>query len=104
MTRQEAIDELHKHYVPEYVNYIVTALTDGATPSDAPTINAIPIPEDATNGDVIKAVFPNVKIIVSETGEIAHIHENTLIKDNFMFVQVSTKWLSTPYKAESEEV
>lgn len=61
MTKQEAIDELHKHYVPEYVNYIVTALTDGATPSDAPTINAISIPEDATNGDVIKAVFPNIE-------------------------------------------
>ena len=70
--------------------------------ANAPTINAIPIPEDATNGDVIKAVFSNVKIIVSETGEIAHIHENALIKDNFMFVQVSTKWLDTPYKAESE--
>lgn len=67
------------------------------------TSYCINIPEDATNGDVIKAVFPNVKIIVSETGEIAHIDGNTLIKDNFMFVQVSTKWLNSSYKAESED-
>lgn len=66
MTKQEAIDELNKHYVPEYVNYIVTALTDGATPSDAPTINAIPIPENATNGDVIKAMFPTAKFYCAE--------------------------------------
>lgn len=61
------------------------------------------IPPNATNEEVLKAVFPNIKITVNETGEIAHIHENTLIKDNFMFVQVSTKWLNTPYKTESEE-
>lgn len=61
------------------------------------------IPPNATNSEVLKAVFPNIKIIVSETGEIAHIHENALIKDNFMFVQVSTKWLNTSYKTESEE-
>ena len=30
--------------------------------SGCPTINAIPIPEDATNGDVIKAMFPNTNI------------------------------------------
>lgn len=58
----------------------------------------INVPEDATNSEVLKAVFPNIKIIVSETGEIAHIYENTLIKDNFMFVQVSTKWLNAKYK------
>ena len=28
----------------------------------APTINAIPIPEGATNGDMIKALFPRIKI------------------------------------------
>ena len=30
--------------------------------SGCPTINAIPIPEDATNGDVIKAMFPNLEV------------------------------------------
>ena len=50
MTRQEAIDELHKHYVPEYVNYIVTALTDGATPSDAPTLKQEPCDDTVSRG------------------------------------------------------
>lgn len=35
--------------------------------SGCPTINAIPIPEDATNGDVIKAIFPNF-----HTDELSH--------------------------------
>lgn len=92
MTKQEAIDELHKHYVPEYVNYIVTALTDGATPSDAPTINAIPIPEDATNGDVIKTILPFVEVIENEHGVFINIQNVLLDKD----------WWNAPYKSESE--
>ena len=30
---------------------------------NAPTVNAIVIPEGATNGDVIKAVFPNKQFV-----------------------------------------
>lgn len=62
---------------------------------------AILIPNDATNSEILKMVFPNIKITVNETGEIAHIHENALIKDNLMFVQVSTEWLNAPYKKEA---
>lgn len=91
MTKQEAIDELLKHYVPEYVNYIVTALTDGATPSDAPTINAIPIPEDATNGEVINMVFPNIHII-----EV--FPEVYLFINNNMVARIDINMWNAPYK------
>lgn len=93
MTKQEAIDELHKHYVPEYVNYIVTALTDGATPSDAPTINAISIPEDATNGDVIKSVFQNVEIIPN-----SYTPSVDLSVGGIMMMRVDRNWWNAKYK------
>lgn len=53
----------------------------------------------ATNKEVLEVIFPNIKITVNETGELAHIDGNSLIKDNLMFVQVSTEWLNAPYKA-----
>lgn len=34
MTREDAIKEINKVFVPAYANYIVTALTEGATVSD----------------------------------------------------------------------
>lgn len=34
MTREEAINEINKVFTPAYANYIVTALTEGATVSD----------------------------------------------------------------------
>lgn len=96
MTKQEAIDELLKDYVPEYVNYIVTALTDGATPSDAPTINAIPIPEDATNGDVIKAMFPSIHMI--EVFPKVHLFIN-----NCMVARIDINMWNAPYKYRKEQ-
>lgn len=94
MTREEAIDELHKHYVPEYVNYIVTALTDGATPSDAPTINAIPVPDNATNGDVIKAMFPDAEPIKKYTNSVFI----RAWKPFFVACEFDTDWWNAKYK------
>lgn len=34
MTREDAINEINKVFTPAYANYIVTALTEGATVSD----------------------------------------------------------------------
>lgn len=34
MTREEAINEINEVFTPAYANYIVTALTEGATVSD----------------------------------------------------------------------
>lgn len=34
MTREEAIEEVNKAFEPAFANYIITALTEGATVSD----------------------------------------------------------------------
>lgn len=43
-------------------NYIDGNKSLGQCLDEVPTVNAIEIPKNATNGDVIKALFPNVKI------------------------------------------
>ena len=58
-----------------------------------PTINAIPIPENATNGDVIKAMFPSVR--VDDGGEWRHIFWDVTAKASF-----SQDWWNAPYKRE----
>ena len=60
---------------------------------DAPTIKAILIPEGATNGDMIKAMFPNCKITLDNEGLIGvrPIGENWII----WFTQ---SWWNAPYK------
>lgn len=37
MTREEAKAEINKEFEPAFANYIITALTDGATPSERKT-------------------------------------------------------------------
>lgn len=63
--------------------------------------NAIIIPENATNGDMIKAMFPYIKI---------HEHEKTDICDAYIQIDiwdfsiyVSKEWWNAPYKVESED-
>ena len=64
------------------------------------TVNAIPIPEGATNGDVVNAIFPDV--IISESEDTVHLKYHTVNSDPLFFVQVSKRWWNAPYK-ESEE-
>lgn len=75
----------------------------GVTESDIDdtlTINAIPIPEDATNGDVIKAMFPNGKIIKTEDGDCGY---EIYLDDTYSFCSwFDGLWWNAPYKAESE--
>lgn len=61
----------------------------------------IPIPEGATNRDVIKIMYPNV--IISESEDTVHLKYPTVHSDPLFFVQVSKKWWNAPYKAESED-
>lgn len=53
----------------------------------------INIPKDATNGDVIKAMLPFVKVIENEHGVFINIQNVLLDKE----------WWNAPYNAESEE-
>lgn len=61
-----------------------------------PTYNAIIIPDNATNGDVIKAMFPNV--IIEESTDTLHLKYETVNSDPLFCVQVSKKWWDAPYK------
>ena len=56
------------------------------------SFDAIPIPEGATNGDMIKAMFPNISI---------YEHGSTYsVNNEYNF---NSTWWNKPYKGESEE-
>ena len=57
----------------------------------ASTVEAIPIPEGATNGDIIKAMFPNVKM-----------YEQTPTMTYYGMMRFDTDWWNSPYK-ENED-
>ena len=68
--------------------------------SSCPTINAISIPEDATNGDVIKAMFPNGKIIKTEDGDCGY---EIYLDDTYSFCSwFDGLWWNAKYKGVSE--
>lgn len=71
-----------------------------------PTTNAIPIPEGATNGKMIKKMFPNAR--VAETIISVNYDEVYYVPiDKFNGVtnemRVMKSWWNAPYKTESEE-
>ena len=59
---------------------------------EADTVNAIVIPDGATNGDMIKALFSDKEIWESEIS-----YELDGVAD------FSWEWWNAPYKSESEE-
>lgn len=61
----------------------------------------IEIPEGATNGDMIKAIFPNA-IIENENSNIVDIsisHDNCV---NAVVISAKQNWWNAPYREESE--
>lgn len=60
---------------------------------DTPTVNAIVIPEGATNGDVIKAMFPNF-----HTNEMSHT-----IWVGYDDMSFRKEWWNAPYKELNNE-
>jgi len=67
---------------------------------NAPTVNAIVIPDNATNGDVIKAVFPNI--------EFTEFYRDYLGSDKHARfgsrreMDVDINWWNAPYEREGE--
>ena len=57
----------------------------------APTVEAIPIPKGATNGDIIKAMFPEVFVT------------NCKLVDKVGYFNFDVDWWNAPYK-ENENV
>lgn len=65
-------------------------------------VNAIPIPPRATNGDIIKAMFPNIDFAEMS----CTVHATTSVTSNGVKGGISydfwKDWWNAPYKAESE--
>ena len=65
-------------------------------------VQAIPIPDNATNGDVIKAMFPNC-----EQKEHVSMGYSEMYFDNDLgnasYMRVSEEWWNTLYNKEVEE-
>ena len=62
--------------------------------------DAIPIPDNATNGDVIKAMFPNTEVDDYDYGKDPVIDVYGI--DNTEYITLRKAWWNAPYKAESE--
>lgn len=62
---------------------------------NAPTVNAIPIPDGATNGDMIMAMFPNAKanVFVKEVG----------VKGLDTYSTFTKTWWNAPYEGGKDE-
>lgn len=55
--------------------------------------DAVPIPKGATNGDMIRAIFPNASV---------YEHASTYsVNNEYNF---NSTWWNAPYKAESDDV
>lgn len=65
-----------------------------------PIYNAIIIPRNATNGDMIKAMFPDAQIDYHEESDLDYI--TVFTKDCDTCQDYSYEWWDAPYKAESE--
>lgn len=61
--------------------------------------NGTPIPNNPTNGDMIKAMFPNAIIEINELGSMVHVKYN----NHTCWVNYELEWWNAPYK-ESEGV
>ena len=61
---------------------------------DTPTVNAIVIPEGATNGDMIMALFPNASVYEHNGGSTYSVNNEY----NF-----NTTWWNAPYKELNNE-
>lgn len=59
----------------------------------APTVDAIPIPKGATNGDMIKAMFPNISINEKEFTDLVMVYKLDHHRKAF-----SEDWWNAPYK------
>ena len=66
-------------------------------------LKAIVIPPNATNGDMIKAMFPNVEIVRQEINSISN---NIVVRDNSFLGAINrfhADWWNAPYKREVED-
>jgi hypothetical protein len=60
-----------------------------------PLVSAIPIPNGATNGDMIKAMFPNIECGKDELGNVFIISSAQL-----GYIALRESWWNAPYKRD----
>ena len=84
----------------ETINKLIKAVADQGNALDRvkSEVNAIQIPSDATNGDVIKIIFPFCKTRSENTP--TSFMEFTL--DGVVGYSIEKSWWNAPYKTESE--
>ena len=67
-----------------------------------PTVQAVPIPDNATNGDVIKAMFPDATIY-EETRGYGYMYSDVVrCAENYMLTY-DKEWWNAPYKRSDAE-
>ena len=86
MTREEAIEEVNKAFEPAFANYIITALTEGATVSDK-ALEQEPVLD---------------KIRAEIEGWQEDIHDNEQDAEKYDFVFEPIYEIIDRYRAESE--
>lgn len=81
------------------------AREEGCPVYTQPTVNAIPIPEGATNGDMIKAMFPNIEVKPHMAYGLKNGIKIRVYIDEFSVFDLwfPTRWWNAPYKKEVEE-
>ena len=67
-----------------------------------PTIQAIVIPDNATNGDMIKAMFPNATFMIGEEKDEQGTKNLYVYTDDFEGFAVDLDWWNAPYKERVE--
>ena len=66
--------------------------------NNAPTVEAIPTPKDATNGDILRTIFPKAKYELQKFYE-----EDTIVFDlDGFYMRISSDWWNSPYKENIE--
>ena len=64
----------------------------------------IQIPQNATNGDVIKAMFPQIEVEHNNSGIHDLMNVYNLDSNKVQFpTPLFTDWWDAPYKSESED-
>lgn len=83
-----------------YQKDLLTAYDDVSMEFDVldsqPKVNAIPIPEGATNGDMIEAMFPNLEV------EIEGTHITCWIDEHRWFAP-DCNWWNAPYRKVEDD-
>ncbi len=89
--------------LPRHTNSLQIKVDDRVKPYKK--LDVIPIPAGATNGDVIKAMFPNIEVKPHMAYGLKNGIKVRVYIDEFSVFDLwfPTRWWNTPYKKKVEE-